>query len=170
MSDERTIPNLHFDMKPIVLSTIHGNKHRLEVSPSMYAIYPHPRMICEICEESKIGEICIDGFVKTQRGTKIPVWGYINYKPEEDECHCNGELYDEIPKDIEVSVQNGWHYAPEEYNDKVELEDDEFFMKYTTTVCNEDAYKLYRILLGKEDINYYESDESDESDESYQSD
>ena len=79
-------------------------------------------------------------------------------------------MYDEIPKDIEVSVQNGWHYAPEEYNDKVELEDDEFFMKYTTTVCNEDAYKLYRILLGKEDINYYESDESDESDESYQSD
>ena len=164
MSDDRTIPNVTLNLHSISLSSMNGREWKLEITPEMYAIYPHPRMMCNICGESKIGEICVDGFVKTKSGIKVPVWGYINYKPEDDECHCDGELYDSIPQDIEISVQNAWHYAPGEYNDKIQLQDDEFFMRFTTTICDEDAFKLYPILLGKEDINYYESGDSDESD------
>ena len=156
MGDDLSEPNLYLSLDPIVLrSPIYDSEWRLEVNENMYAIYPHSQMVCDICEESKIGEICIDGVVKTNRGTKVPVWGYINYRPDDEECHCDGDIYDNIREDIELRVKNAWHACPEDYDDIVELEEGEFFMTLVTTVCDEDARKLYPILLGKEGINYY---------------
>ena len=73
MSDDRTIPNVNLNLHPISLSSLNGREWKLEINAEMYAIYPHPRMICNICEESKIGEICVDGFIKTKKKTKIPI-------------------------------------------------------------------------------------------------
>jgi len=157
MSDDLSEPNLHLSLSPIVIhSPIYDSEWKLEVNENMHAFRPHPQMECDICGESKKGEIRIDGVVKTNGGTKIPVWGYINYKPDYAECHCNGDVYDNMREDIELRVRNAWHACPEDYTDIVELDDGEFFMTLVTTVCDQDARKLYPILLGKEDINYYE--------------
>ena len=153
--EEMESPNLHLDISPIILETTANSKFKIEIASEMYAIYPHPQQICEHCGESKIGEICVDGFVKTKRDIKVPVWGYINYIPEDSECHCDGELYENLEDDIEICVRNAWHYAPDDYDDKVELESGEFFMVLKTSLARCDANKLYSVLLGKEDINYY---------------
>lgn len=153
--EDMKIPNLYLNISPIVLQIATSSKFKIEIASEMYAIYPHPRQICDHCGESKIGEICVDGIVKTKSDIKVPVWGYINYIPEDSECHCDGEVYENLQNDIELRIKNAWHYAPDDYNDKVELEESEFFMGLTTTVCHSDAHKLYSVLLGKEDINYY---------------
>ena len=153
--EEMNTSNLHLDLSPVTIEISQSSKFKIEISPEMYAIYPHPRQICEHCGENKIGEICVDGFVKTKSDIKVPVWGYINYIPEDSECHCDGEVYENLEDDVELRIKNAWHYAPEDYNDKVELVGSEYFMGLTTTVLSADAHKLYPILLGKEDINYY---------------
>lgn len=154
--DNERPPNLNFIIKPIKI-----DNWLIEVDSSMYVFYPFPYLYCSSCENRQIGEINIDGFVKTKTGIKVPVLGHIRYRPTDDKCHCSGDFYEGVEDHIQLSVTNSWHRYPDFYNDKVELQDTEYFCTISTTLQDDEARKLYQILFGKdESINYY-SDDSD---------